>query len=67
MDGVTIRRGGWVRVSSGSYLPTLPPEEHQLAGLWFPWGWELPEEAVSKCSNQQPFIEQLEEGPRSCQ
>lgn len=60
MDRVTIQRGVWVRVSSGSCLPTLLPEEHRLARLWFPL-------ALSKCSNQQPFIELLEEGPRSCQ
>lgn len=31
-------------------------------------GWAVLEEALSKyCGNQQPFIELLEEGPRSCQ
>ena len=49
----------------------FPPACRRTAG-WqgchSPWRWALPEEALSKhCSNQQPFIELLEEGPGSCQ
>lgn len=58
---MTTQNGGWARVSSGGYLPSHLPEDCHL-------GWAVLDETLSKyCGNQQPFIELLEEGPRSCQ